>query len=460
MLKINKAPLKNRLISLTIACLVAGLMWQGFQAIQKEQIIAATNVAKFQALDKLVEIAGALESEINETIKYSDFLSLILSHNPDISQHELDGYAELTLQQNDSIVGVQFAPDGIVTMVYPYENHRMALGHDLLKDPDRRQYAIKAIETRKAVLQGPVQALQGGYFLFNRKAVFLPGPDGEKFWGLSVVAVDFDRLMDRYKQLLNDSDYLFSLTVHGTNGTPVQIWGDGQILNDSAPHQTIQLPHARWELAILPKNGWVAPDHRLFRNEIFYGLTTLLMFLLAAASSASYLEKRQKSRTDPLTGSLNKNAIQTQGELLIRRKEPFIILIMDLNNFKAINDTYGHYVGDLVLIEVANRIQKALRRDDALSRFGGDEYIAVVTDGHIDTDVLIRRIIENVTRPLQIEEHTLTVGISVGWATYTGGADTYESLYQAADKRMYEMKHSTKPNRAEAVANTNQQGRH
>lgn len=434
-----------------IACLVAGLVWQGFQAIQKEQIIAATNVAKFQALDKLVGIASALESEINEIIKYSDFLSLILSHNPDISQHELDGYAELTLQQNDSIVGVQFAPDGIVTMVYPYENHRMALGHNLLKDPNRRQYAIQAIETRKAVLQGPVQAVQGGYFLFNRKAIFVPGLDGEKFWGLSVVAVDFDRLMDRYQKLLNDNHYFFSLTVHDTNGTPIQVWGDGQIMNDSAPHRTIQLPHARWELAILPKNGWVAPDHRLFRNEIFYGLTALLVFFLASASSGSYFEKRRKSRTDPLTGSLNKDTIQRQVQLLIKRKVPFVILVMDLDDFKAINDTYGHYVGDLVLIEVTNRIQKVLRRGDGLSRFGGDEHIALVTNEDIETDVLIRRIIDCVTRPLQIEKHILTVRISVGWANYTGGVDTYESLYQDADKRMYDMKHSTKSNPAAAA---------
>lgn len=443
--KINKTALKNRLISITIACLVAGFVWQGFQAIQKEQIIAATNIAKFLALDKLIGIAGALESEINEIIKYSDFLSLILTHNPDISQHELDGYAELTLQQNDSIVGIQFAPDGIVTMVYPYENHRKALGHDLLKDPDRRKYAMQAIETRKAVLQGPVQAVQGGYFLFNRKAIFRPGSDGEKFWGLSVVAVDFDRLMDRYQKLLNDDHYLFSLTVHGTDEMPIQVWGDGQILNDNAPQRTIQLPHARWELAILPKNGWVAPDHRLFRNEIFYALTTFLVFLLASVSSASYLEKRRKSRTDSLTGSLNKDAIQTQAQLLIKRKVPFVMLVMDLNNFKSINDTYGHYVGDLVLVEVTNRIQKILRKGDNLSRFGGDEHIAlVVTNEHIEIDVLIRRIVDSVTRPLQIEKHTLTVGISVGWASYTGGAATYESLYQDADKRMYDMKHSTK----------------
>lgn len=446
MLKINKVALKNRLISFTTACIVAGLVWQGFQEIKKEQIVAATNIAKFQALDKLSGIAGALETEVNEIIKYSDFLSLILSQNPDISQRELDRYADLTLQQNESIVGIQFAPDGIITMVYPYEDHHMALGHNLLKDPSRRQYALQAIETRKAVLQGPVQAVQGGYFLFNRKAVFVPGAEGEEFWGLSVIAVDFDRLMRRYQKLLNDSDYLFSLATHGANEKLMQVWGDAQIMNDSAPQRTIHLPNAKWELFIFPKNGWVAADDHFFGNKIVYKLTTLLVFLLAFASSASYLEKRRQSRTDPLTGSLNKDAIQTYAQLLIKRKIPFVILVMDLDDFKAINDTYGHYVGDLVLIEVTSRIQKALRKGDALSRFGGDEYIAIISSEGIQTDVLIDRIIKHVTQPLQIKNQTLTIKISVGWAQYNGDPDTYESLYQQADRRMYQMKNSLKPN--------------
>ncbi|MCD9472983.1 GGDEF domain-containing protein [Photobacterium phosphoreum] len=173
---------------------------------------------------------------------------------------------------------------------------------------------------------------------------------------------------------------------------------------------------------------------------------TLLVFLLAFASSASYLEKRRQSRTDPLTGSLNKDAIQTYAQLLIKRKIPFVILVMDLDDFKAINDTYGHYVGDLVLIEVTSRIQKALRKGDALSRFGGDEYIAIISSEGIQTDVLIDRIIKHVTQLLQIKNQTLTIKISVGWAQYNGDPDTYESLYQQADRRMYQMKNSLKPN--------------
>lgn len=437
--KLRQLTLKNLLISFIMASVIAGFVWQSFRLLQQEQMTAAVNATKYAALTKLFSIASALESELNETIKYSDFLSLIVSHNPDITQEELDGYAQLVLEQNDSIVGIQVAPDGIVQMVYPYEQHKMAIGHDLLKDPHRKQYALQAIETGKAVLQGPVQAIQGGYFLFNRKAIFTPTEIGQKFWGLSVVAVDFDRLMDVYQKTFHDEQYLFSLSVRDDNDKPVLLWGDAQTSSSNTIQQSIVLPHATWDLKIFPKTSWDSANTTLIRTAVQFHLgVTALVFLLAFVSTLSYLRNWQQSLIDPLTGSLNKNSIFRHVSTLLKRRKPFTLLVMDLNSFKQVNDQYGHYIGDLVLIEITQRIQNTLSKEDRLSRFGGDEYIATITTNQDDIETLAQQIRINVMSPMVVEGHTFQINLAIGWAqSKADNSSTYSSLYQEADQRMY-----------------------
>ena len=121
------------------------------------------------------------------------------------------------------------------------------------------------------------------------------------------------------------------------------------------------------------------------------------------------------------------------------------LMILDLDGFKAVNDTHGHPTGDLVLRNVAARLRLALRTIDGICRLGGDEF-AVVVEGPapLKLEAVARKIVAAVTKPVTLETATLAVGCSCGISTYPAPAENAESLYAQADAAMYAVKRAGK----------------
>ncbi|WP_161539847.1 sensor domain-containing diguanylate cyclase [Glaciimonas sp. PCH181] len=162
----------------------------------------------------------------------------------------------------------------------------------------------------------------------------------------------------------------------------------------------------------------------------------------------SFQAMERNLRTDRLTNLLNRDSLIAQIEFMRRnaldpKSFSFAMLFIDLNKFKGVNDQFGHEQGDRVLIEVAQRLQNAVRKDDAVARFGGDEFVVYlhgVTNQEIATAVC-QKIIGVLETPLDMYDGTpYSVGASVGGALYpTDGLDI-ETLLRVADSRMYSMK--------------------
>jgi len=446
MLKFKTRNFRKELIPIGVSLILSSLIFYSFFVYQKEEILSDSNLERFHALNKLLDISNDLEKEIQGAIVYTEFFSIIISHDPNIDSNLLEKYSSLALKHNKNIKSVQFAPDAIIKIVYPRTGNEAAIGHDLLSDPDRKKFAEIAIEKRTVVMQGPVLALQGGFLLFNRKAIFIDKGDTEEFWGLAVVAIDFDKIIGKYKSSLNDVNYLFALRA---NNSDVQenLFGTIDIFEKKSIVTSINLPGTTWELAIYPKEGW-KDEQGVFNylNKIIYFIFVVI-FLLAYMSVKNYLEKISRLRKEPLTNTLNKNAIQRiVDKKIVDNKDHFVLLVMDVNGFKSINDNLGHYVGDCVLIEVASRLDYVLRDGDALSRFGGDEYM-VILDGlknDIAFERIMQRMLDAVAKPMIIEGNSLQVAISIGYAVFPDEAKSYNELYQIADKKMYEYKKENK----------------
>ncbi len=118
------------------------------------------------------------------------------------------------------------------------------------------------------------------------------------------------------------------------------------------------------------------------------------------------------------------------------------VLYVDLDNFKAINDTLGHKAGDEVLCEVARRIEEALRAGDTLARIGGDEFVVLIeqsVDTMSDARAISERVLEELRSPFELTEHTVTLSASIGIAEASGDASA-DSLVRDADIAMYEAK--------------------
>lgn len=156
-------------------------------------------------------------------------------------------------------------------------------------------------------------------------------------------------------------------------------------------------------------------------------------------------QKKELSRianTDALTGLYNERFLSGELKKRIAAAEPFCLFFLDLNRFKAVNDTYGHDVGDKVLVGVAWRIQSCLDAGDYAFRIGGDEFSAVIAGEHPKEfyEALLVRIKETVEQPLEAGAQTLRPEISCGYSRYPHDQQDIDELAKEADRRMYEQK--------------------
>lgn len=162
------------------------------------------------------------------------------------------------------------------------------------------------------------------------------------------------------------------------------------------------------------------------------------------------VEKQQEmiamAKRDPLTGLRNRQGIPELVNASLCTHREGIFFIMDLDNFKSVNDTYGHMEGDRVLIRFAKAIKAAADPKDMIARLGGDEFV-VFSLGHYDKYEIkakARRFIRQIERSLVMPGNLVHVTVSVGIARAPHDGVSYESLYENADKALYSVKNEGK----------------
>ena len=144
---------------------------------------------------------------------------------------------------------------------------------------------------------------------------------------------------------------------------------------------------------------------------------------------------------DALTGLANRALfLQVVDDLAKGRTEPFAVLLIDLDEFKAVNDTFGHTAGDGLLISVSNRLSASIRGSDVIARLGGDEFALVIPNADLDeTEMIAQRILDTVKDAHMVEDHQLHVGASIGIAIASPG-DSPSDVMRAADLALYRAK--------------------
>lgn len=178
-----------------------------------------------------------------------------------------------------------------------------------------------------------------------------------------------------------------------------------------------------------------ADNHDRFEGVVF-DITTRVAAEQAIRYEAEY---------DALTGIQRRSSTESKLKTLLATPAqfPVSVMLLDLDGFKAVNDTHGHDAGDLVLIETAKRLKDNVRGDDIVARLGGDEFLIVLTKcgtKNVET-IVAEKIIKAVQLPIRItEEIDVTIGVSIGIATCPMHGSTVNSLFKAADEAMYEVK--------------------
>jgi diguanylate cyclase (GGDEF)-like protein len=181
------------------------------------------------------------------------------------------------------------------------------------------------------------------------------------------------------------------------------------------------------------------------------------ILLGAMARERMVLGYKHASLIDPLTGVGNRRAFFERGEKLLHRSvfdsRPTVLLLLDLDRFKRINDTFGHHVGDQVLVKFCAVAMAALRPDDLFGRLGGEEFASLLPDTSLDEGLAVAERIRSSFEATTLEAgaNTLAVTVSVGVEMSIDPSPNLADIIKAADRALYRAKANGR-NRVEHVS--------
>ena len=164
------------------------------------------------------------------------------------------------------------------------------------------------------------------------------------------------------------------------------------------------------------------------------------------------MQMKHMATHDELTGLANRTLIKTQMESAIalhqRQGLKLAVMFVDLDGFKAVNDKYGHDFGDVVLQQVAERLTSCVRKSDTVCRFGGDEFVVLLTslNNKEEAAFIAEKIINLIAKPFIGNQIKATLGASIGISVFPDDSDSAADLFKMADNLMYRVKSSGKNN--------------
>ncbi len=200
--------------------------------------------------------------------------------------------------------------------------------------------------------------------------------------------------------------------------------------------------------ALGDKEGWLGSIHirGMSVQDYPHAMILVRQFARGLRRARLYHAVQELAVTDSLTGTATRRYASERIDEEVARARAYGIsltfMMIDIDDFKAVNDMHGHLVGDSILCEVARRVRHEIREVDMIGRYGGEEFMVLAPQtGREGAGILAERIRRGVAeQPVRAYDETLQVSISVGVAIFPQDADTAQALIEAADKALYAAK--------------------
>ena len=383
-----------------------------------------------------------IKNEIADGIGITDTLEQILiSENGEIHQFE-------TIAGNlmsDSIESVQLAPNGVVTDIYPAEGNE-AGKIDLLHDKDRKEISCYARDNHATITQGPFELKQGGYGIAVRNPVYLKDKSGQEyFWGFTIVILRVPDIFSDTVSALSNFGYEYKILktdIPWSDTYKVVYQSDGQI--DHPVSYAFTVGDGTWKLEVTPKTGWRNNTLLIIISGMFLTISLLLSVLTRVWLIAKEHKNKYKilARTDSLTNIYNRYGFDELAEKIISKNPQthFVAALLDIDDFKFINDIYGHSYGDKALKSLADSMKAFFPSDALLGRNGGDEFCILLPNcTYKKADQQLQQFTK-LPKTFSYHGKELAFYISLGYAEYPTFAASPSQLMRCADAALYEIK--------------------
>ena len=415
-------------------CLLSVFTYNTNVQIQKDR----RTIAKLNA----VTYGQRIENDIENGIEITDTLKqLLINGNGQIIN--FSKVAENLM--SSSIQSVQLAPNGVVTDIYPEEGNETGK-IDLLNDSYRGEISNYAKDHNITITQGPIELKQGGSGLIVRNPIYLKDENGQEyFWGFTIVILRVPEIFEDSTNALSKFKYNYRLSREASVLDKKYVEVDANCDKMIRPvTYNLTVGKEKWKLQIMPRAGW-SNSKTLYL--IFFGGLSLVLLLTGLTTLLFLLDERrvelkELAHKDGLTKLYNRYGFDEMAEKMISKnpKEHCVAVLLDVDDFKLINDTYGHAYGDKALISLSENMQKFFSSSALLGRNGGDEFCILLPNCTMEE--VKESLIEFTKTPktFSYKGQTYSFCISLGYAEYPNNAIERSQLMRCADTALYEVK--------------------
>lgn len=415
-------------------CLLSIFTYNTNVQIQKDRrTIAKLNVETY---------GQRIENDIENGIETTDTLKQVLING----NGQIINFSKIAENlMSYSIQSVQLAPNGVVTEIYPEEGNE-AGKIDLLKDSKRGKISNYAKDHNITIIQGSIKLKQGGSGLVVRNPIYLEDENGQEyFWGFTIVILRVPEIFEDSTNALSKFKYNYRLSREASVLDKKYVEVDANCDKMIRPvTYNLTVGKEKWKLEIMPRAGW---SNSTTLYLIFFGGLSLVLLLTEIIRVLFLLDERrvelkELAHKDGLTKLYNRYGFDEMAEKMIK-KDPeayYVAALLDVDDFKLINDMYGHAYGDKALISLAENMRKFFPSSALLGRNGGDEFCILLPNCTMEE--IKEALIEFTKTPktFSYKGQTYSFCISLGYAEYPNNAIERSQLMRCADAALYEVK--------------------
>lgn len=427
-------------IAIIISVIISAMVLIILSNIINLNIKKESQQERIMVLEQLINYKSKIEEAINSRISLVNGYLAFAKTYPRANKETTVKYVTNLIDPEDKLIkNISIIKDTTIVWTYPEKGNENVIGKDLTKISSQKESVLLAKNKGITVFQGPVTLIQGGLGFIIR----IPSYDDKgKYWGQVSVVINGEELIKNLSNL--EKEFSLKVSLYNKKDYPqVPFWGK------TIPEKTKPLlfsttiNNAEWIIAAVPSAGWKNHGWQYFFGNLFVVLLTGFMGILVYNYINSSHQIKNQLNYDALTGVHSRAFLDSYEQIIlsraIRTKTKIGIIVIDLNDFKSINDKYGHLAGDKALQMVANNLVSSCRITDNVIRTGGDEFLMIFNDlkDREDFDKIIRKIDEKKYMTLKYSGNQIEFSYSAGVAMYPEQGETISEVINIADKKMY-----------------------
>lgn len=420
-----------------------------FETLIQAQSKKIESDIRLEAISYGSSLRYRVSRELNSLLFISNGLASYLNvYHKELKSDKINAILKDLYSRSEHVRNLAIAVGYKITYVYPVAGNEKIIGLDYRSLPEQWPHIKQAAETKAGVLAGPLTLVQGGSGLIYRYPVYID----DQYWGIVSTVINTAPFLKAAFDGIPSNDYEFAVRVKTSAKQPQQaFYGDNSLFtNPAAFLMESEVPNGEWEWAI----------HRKTTSSSIYFISLMrLMELIATVllAGAIYLFLRERLKLsreamyDSLTGLANRRLINDRMNRELaqadRSNKLMAVMFVDLDDFKEVNDKYGHDFGDQLLKTVARKLMQCVRVVDTVGRLGGDEFVVVLAGFNQpeDASVAVENVMKAFDHLILVDGRDFKVSLSVGVAIYTPRSnENTNDLMKKADKALYEAKDAGK----------------